>query len=174
MRPQCSSLGPLVAIGLSAIANCRYTDPSLVQLGSRCNSHDSKEQAGSQPPCVGITKALLRRPRRRTVFIGEIHMTRKRIICINKAPTHEEPNSHITAVGIGVEKGWSERLPVNVVIQQLQNPFGDRYYVHGSDGSQADVRLGKCSFCAHAHTFIRTTPDHSLKDNLLQLPECRL
>ncbi len=99
-------------------------------------------------------------------------MARKRITCINKAPTHLEPNTHITHVGIGSDSGWSERLPVNVVIQQLQSPFGDRYYVRGSDGSQADVRLGKCAFCAHAHTFIRTSPDHSRKDNLLYLPEC--
>lgn len=99
-------------------------------------------------------------------------MIRKRITCINKAPTHQDPNSHITAVGVGDGYGWSERLPVSKVIQELQNPFGDRYYVRGSDGSQADVRLGKCAFCAQAHIFIRTTPDHSLKDNLLSLPEC--
>jgi hypothetical protein len=91
-------------------------------------------------------------------------MTRKRITCINKAPTHQDPNSHITHVGVGSDGGWSERLPVNVVIQQLQSPFGDRYYVRGSDGSQADVRLGKCAFCAHAHTFIRTSPDHSFPE----------
>jgi Protein of unknown function (DUF3892) len=99
-------------------------------------------------------------------------MNRKRIICINKAPTHQDPNTHITHIGIGSDSGWSERLAVSVVIQQLQNPFGDRYYVRGTDGSQADVRLGRCPLCAQAHTFIRTTPDHSLKDNLLSLLEC--
>jgi len=46
------------------------TDPSLVQLGLRRNSHDSKEQAGSQPPCVGVTKSLLRRSHRTTFFGG--------------------------------------------------------------------------------------------------------
>jgi hypothetical protein len=99
-------------------------------------------------------------------------MSRKRIVCINKAPTHQDPNTHITNVGVGDLNGWSAKLPVGEVIRQLENPFGDRYYVRGSDLSQADVRLGKCPFCAHAHTFIRTTPDHSLKDNLLSLPEC--
>ena len=101
-------------------------------------------------------------------------MARKRITCINKAPTHQDPNSHITAVGIGDENGWLERLAVAEVIRQLRNPFGDRFYVRGSDGSQADVRLGRCPFCSHAHTFIRTTPDQSLKDNLLSLLECRI
>jgi hypothetical protein len=99
-------------------------------------------------------------------------MARKRITCINKAPNHQDPRTHITHVGVGSDSGWSERLSVGVVIQQLQNPRGDRYYVHGADGSQSDVRLGKCPFCVHAHTFIRTTPDHSVKDNLLSLPEC--
>jgi hypothetical protein len=99
-------------------------------------------------------------------------MDRKRIVCINKAPTHQDPNAHITHVGIGSDTGWSARVPVMVVIQQLKNPFGDRYYVRGSDGSVADVRLGKCPFCRQAHTFIRTTPDHSVKDNLLSLWEC--
>jgi len=99
-------------------------------------------------------------------------MARKRIICINKAPRHDDPNTHITSVGVGSDSGWTERIPVGDVIRQLQHPLGDRFYVRGSDGSEADVRLGKCAFCAHAHTFIRTTPDHSLKDNLLSLLEC--
>lgn len=99
-------------------------------------------------------------------------MTRKRIVCINKAPTHKDPNHHITHVGIGTDAGWSERLPVETVIQQLQYQSGDRYYVRGTDGTVADVRLGRCPFCVHAHTFIRTTPDHSKADNLLSLLEC--
>ena len=99
-------------------------------------------------------------------------MLRKRIVCIKKAPSHLDPHHHITSVGIGNESGWLEQLPVGDVIQQLKNPWGDRYYVRGSDGSVADVRLGKCAYCAHAHTFIRTSPDNSLLDNLLYLPEC--
>jgi len=161
-----------VATSLTAIANCRFTDPSLMQLGFSCNFHDSKEQAGSQPPCAGITLPFLRRRTVAGLCSLENTMAKKRIVCIKKSPTHLDPNTHITTVGIGNETGWLEQLPVGAVIQQLQNPWGDRYYVHGSDGSQADVRLGKCAFCAHAHTFIRTTPDHSLKDNLLYLPEC--
>ena len=99
-------------------------------------------------------------------------MAKKRIVCINKAPTHEDTHHHITNVGIGTDSGWSERLTVEEVIRQLQNPWGDRYYVRGSDGSEASVRLGKCAFCANAHTFIRTTPDNSIADNLLTLSEC--
>jgi hypothetical protein len=100
-------------------------------------------------------------------------MARKRITCINKAPTHQDPYHHITHVGVGGDAGWSEHLPVATVIQQLQLPGGDRYYVLGGDGSQADVRLGRCLHCASAHLFIRTTPDYSLQDNLLSLPECK-
>lgn len=100
------------------------------------------------------------------------NMARKKIVCINKAPYHQDPNTHITAVGIGNGGGWQERLTVEAVIQQLESPWGDRYYVHGKDGSEADVRVGKCPFCAHAHKFIRTTPDYSREDNLLSLNEC--
>jgi len=99
-------------------------------------------------------------------------MSRKKITCINKAPTHQDPNTHITHVGIRTTSGSTERLRVQDVIEQLKLPWGDRYYVHGQDGSEAEVRLGKCLHCANAHTFIRTTPDHSLQDNLLSLPEC--
>lgn len=101
-------------------------------------------------------------------------MSRKRIVCINKSPYHQDPNTHITNVGVGNNSGWSERLSVKQVIEQLQNPFGDRYYVRGSDGSEADVRLGRCLFCSNAHNFIRTTPDDSIKDNLLSLSECKI
>src|SRR6266478_7987628 len=99
-------------------------------------------------------------------------MSRKRIVCINKAPSHQDPNHHSTHVGVGTLKGWDDRLGVDEVIRQLRLPAGDRYYVRGSDGSEAEVRLGKCPFCAHAHTFIRTTADHSRADNLLSLFEC--
>jgi hypothetical protein len=98
-------------------------------------------------------------------------MSRKRIVCINKKPYHQDPYTHITQVGIGTNDGWSEKLDVQTVINQLRQPLGDRYYVRGSDGSEADVRLGKCLHCG-GHTYIRTTPDHSLKDNLLSLVEC--
>ena len=141
-------------------------------MGFLCNSHDSKERAGSQPSCVGVTKSPSPAITPDYVLLEEPVMAKKRIVCIKKAPTHLDPNTHITSVGIGNESGWLEQLPVSDVIRQLQTPWGDRYYVHGSDGSQADVRLGKCAFCAHAHTFIRTTPDHSLLDNLLYMPEC--
>lgn len=96
---------------------------------------------------------------------------RKRITCINKQPTHEDPYHHITHVGTGSDRGWTERIPVPEVIRQLQSPTGDRYYVRGQDGSEADVRLGNCPHCGK-HQYIRTTPDHSTADNLLTLPEC--
>ena len=99
-------------------------------------------------------------------------MARRRIICINKQPSHLDPYHHISHVGIGDGAGWSVRLSVEDVIRQLQSPYGDRYYVRGADGSEADVRLGQCPHCHHAHQFIRTTPDHSKQDNLLSLPEC--
>lgn len=100
-------------------------------------------------------------------------MARRRIVCINKAPTHQDPDHHITHVGVGSNNGYEARLDVAEVIRQLQLPWGDRYFVRGSDGSESEVRLGRCPYCAHAHTYIRTTPDYSREDNLLWLPECK-
>jgi hypothetical protein len=62
-----------------------YTDPSLVQLGFRCNSHDPKEQAGSQSPCVGVTKSPLRRFRR-TTFFGGTSLWLRRELFASKSP----------------------------------------------------------------------------------------
>jgi hypothetical protein len=97
---------------------------------------------------------------------------RRLVVCVIKAPTRQDPNHHITHVGVGDSSGWKEKVNVAEVILQLQSPAGDRYYVLGRDGAQADVRLGNCPFCFDAHIFIRTTPDHSRADNLLSLLEC--
>ena len=97
---------------------------------------------------------------------------RRLVVCVNRAPTRQDPNHHITHVGVGDGSGWNEKLNVAEVILQLQSPAGDRYYVHGRDGTQVDVRLGNCPFCFDAHIFIRTTPDNTRADNLLSLLEC--
>jgi len=59
------------------------------------------------------------------------------------------------------------------VIRNLKSPSGDRYYVHGSDGSKASVIVRRCPHCANGHDVIATTADNTKKDNLLELRECR-
>jgi len=96
----------------------------------------------------------------------------KRVVCINKSPTHDDTHHHITEVGIGTDQGYTERLSVTTVISNLKSSWGDRYYVLGIDGSKSWVVVKNCPRCAHAHEVISTTPDNSKKDNLLSLSEC--
>ena len=104
-----------MAISLTAVAICRYTDPSLVQLGRCCNSHDSKEQAGSQPPCAGVMKALLRRPVRWTLLFGGKIWLANASLASTKLPLTKIPRPMllmwvlgVTAVGrSGYRLTWS-------------------------------------------------------------------
>lgn len=99
-------------------------------------------------------------------------MAEKRVVCINKAPTHDDTHHHITHIGVGNDTGYSEKLPVSTVIANLKSPFGDRYYVLGSYGAKSWVIVKQCPRCQWAHEIIATTPDATKSDNLLSLFEC--
>lgn len=102
-------------------------------------------------------------------------MADRRIVCINKQPSHDDTHHHITHVGIGAsEKTYSERIPVSAVIANIKSPFGDRYHVLGANGARSEVIVKQCPHCAHAHEIISTTPDRTKTDNLLPLLECRV
>jgi hypothetical protein len=99
-------------------------------------------------------------------------MSRKRIVCIQHRMKQDDPNRHASYVGVGGDGGWAEMLMVEDVLRHLRSPAGDRYFVRGQDGWEADVRLGKCPFCTDAHEFLCSAPDLTARDKLLSLPEC--
>lgn len=99
-------------------------------------------------------------------------MARKRIVCITRRFKDEDPQRHISHFGIGDENGFREILMVEEVLWQLQRPDGDRFYVRGRDGWEAEVRLGRCFLCPDDHTAIRSAPDLTAPDKLLSLPQC--
>jgi hypothetical protein len=101
-------------------------------------------------------------------------MAEKRVVCINKAPTHDDTHHHITNIGTGTDAGYSERLPVATVISNLKSAYGDRYYVLGANNAKSWVIVKQCPHCKTAHEIISTTADHTKTDNLLYLSECRL
>ncbi len=101
-------------------------------------------------------------------------MAEKRVVCINKSPSHDDTHHHITHVGIGNDPGYSERLPVATVISNLKSNSGDRYYVLGANNSKSWVIVKQCPRCQHAHEIISTTPDNTKTDNLLYLTDCPL
>lgn len=99
-------------------------------------------------------------------------MARKRIVCITRKFRDEDPDRHLSHVGIGDDQGWREVLLVEEVIWQLHQPAGDRFYVRGRDGWEAEVTLGPCFLCRRPHDFLRSRPDLTAPDKLLSLPAC--
>ena len=99
-------------------------------------------------------------------------MARKRIVCITRSSKHEDPQRHISHLGIGDEDGWTQTLMAEEVLWQLRSETGDRFFVRGRDGWESEVRLGKCPFCGPQHEFLCSAPDLSAADKLLTLPAC--
>jgi len=97
---------------------------------------------------------------------------RKRIVCITRKDRAEDPHRHISHVGIGDDDGWKEVLMVEEVEAHLRRENGDRFYVRGRDGWEAEVKLGKCPFCNDPHQALCSVPDLTAKDKLLTLSPC--
>ena len=87
-------------------------------------------------------------------------------------PRTEDPNRHISHVGLGNEGGWSRVMMVEEIIFQLKKEDGERYFLRGRDGWEAEVKLGKCPFCPQGHEFLASAPDLTARDKLLTLPAC--
>lgn len=75
-------------------------------------------------------------------------------------------------MGLGNEGGWSRVMMVEEIIFQLKKEDGDRYFLRGRDGWEAEVKVGKCPFCAEGHEFLVSAPDLTAKDKLMTLPAC--
>ena len=99
-------------------------------------------------------------------------MVRKRIVCITRRFKDEDPDRHLSHVGIGDDAGWREVLLVEEVMAQLRRPQGDRFYVRGRDGWEAEVTLGPCFLCRQDHLTLRSAPDLTVPDKLLSLALC--
>jgi hypothetical protein len=97
---------------------------------------------------------------------------RYQIICITRRDRRDDSHRHISHIGIGDGGGWSRVLMVEEVIAQLQKAAGDRYFLRGRDGWEAEVKLGRCPFCPETHDFLLSAPDLTAKDKLMTLPMC--
>jgi hypothetical protein len=97
---------------------------------------------------------------------------RKRIVCITRKDRAEDPHRHVSHVGIGDDDGWKEVLMVEEVVAHLRRENGDRFYVRGRDGWEAEVKLGKCPFCTDPHQALCSVADLTAKDKLLTLSPC--
>lgn len=99
-------------------------------------------------------------------------MARKRIVCITRRFKDEDPHRHISHLGIGDDDGFREILMAEEVVAHLRRADGDRFYVRGRDGWEAEVKLGPCFLCREDHPAIRSAPDLTAPDKLLSLPQC--
>lgn len=97
---------------------------------------------------------------------------RKRVVCVTRRSRHEDPHRHIAYLGIGDDQGWSQMLMAEEVVLQLQRPDGDRYYLRGRDGWEAELHMGRCPFCSANHLALCSAPDLSSRDKLLTLGSC--
>ena len=97
---------------------------------------------------------------------------RKRVVCVTRRPRGEDPHRHIAYLGVGDDQGWSQMLMAEEVVMQLQRADGDRFYLRGGDGWEAELRLGRCPFCRDNHLALCSAPDLSASDKLLTLGSC--
>ena len=88
------------------------------------------------------------------------------ITAVRTEPGYGSPHSHISHLELNHSAG--ARIPRSVVVADLRNPWGDRYYTHGG-GVRADVIVRGCPHCAFSE-YITTTPDWTTDNNLLSLP----
>jgi hypothetical protein len=97
---------------------------------------------------------------------------RRQIICLTRASRTDDPHRHITHVGLGDDGGWSRVMMVEEIVAHLKRADGDRYYLRGRDGWEAEVKLGRCPFCSTDHEFVVSAADLTAKDKLMTLPAC--
>ena len=74
-------------------------------------------------------------------------------------------HEHITHVRVG---SGSTIFTREMVIADLRNPYGDRYYTYAG-GAHADVIVRNCPHCSGSD-YITTAPDYTTANNLLSLP----
>ena len=93
---------------------------------------------------------------------------RFQIKCINQ-PNRDSSVEHITHVGGYGQSQW--KLTVEEVIRRIKSNGADHedFYVKVG-GEESDVIVVTPTDGRREH--IRTTPDRTLRDNLLSLPEC--
>jgi hypothetical protein len=75
-------------------------------------------------------------------------------------------HEHIAAVELENRADW--RYSRDYIIGQLRSVSGDRYYTFGG-GQRAGVYVRGCPFCSFG-SYITTTPDSTVINNLLKLP----
>ena len=88
-----------------------------------------------------------------------------RVMAIRTEPSTSETHDHVDAVRQG---GNPQLISRALVVADLRDPAGDRYYVETAD-QRADLVVADCPICSFGD-YLRTTADRSTADLLLSLP----
>ena len=88
-----------------------------------------------------------------------------RVTGVRTEPSANETHDHVAAVRQGSNPQLIKRA---MIVADLRDPAGDRYYVETGD-QQADVVIAECPICSFSD-YLRTTADRTTADLLLGLP----
>ena len=88
-----------------------------------------------------------------------------RVTGIRTEPSANETHDHVTAIRQGTNPQLIKR---EIVVADLGDPGGDRYYVEVGD-RRADLVSAACPIC-NVPNYLRTTVDSTTADFLLSLP----
>jgi hypothetical protein len=154
-----------------------FTDPegNAVQVNPRnaTNWNEIGDVCSSTLAVDGVTVQSYWSTADNACIVPYNQATSYRVTCITKIQPVTDPYRAITRLG-GVKDsdGSAWQLAVGDVIKLLD--AGDRFYVHGADGSQSDLEayLYFPSPSSRGNRHVRTKRDWSIKDNLLSLPQC--
>jgi hypothetical protein len=88
-----------------------------------------------------------------------------RVTGIQTEPSASETHDHVAAVRQGTNPKLIGR---ELIVADLRDPSGDRYYVELPQGT-LDIVVASCPICSFAG-YLRTSADQNTADLLLSLP----
>jgi hypothetical protein len=88
------------------------------------------------------------------------------ITAVHTVKPSDRSHEHIERVELN--NNPRARISRAIVIKDLRDPYGDRYYTYGG-GYRADVVVRGCPYCSFG-SYITTLPDSTTTNNLLTLP----
>jgi hypothetical protein len=88
-----------------------------------------------------------------------------RVTGIHTEPSSAETHDHVDAIRQGTNP---KPIPRALIVADLRDPNGDRYYVETAD-QRADLVIAECPICSFGE-YLRTSADRTTADLLLSLP----
>jgi hypothetical protein len=88
-----------------------------------------------------------------------------RVTGIRVEPSANETHDHVAGIRQGTNPQVIGRA---LIVNDLRDPNGDRYYVETAVGQNADLVIADCPICSFPE-YLRSTADRNTADSLLAL-----